>query len=198
MAEPHRRPYDRRMTQIETVERTYTLEEYERLQEPDEYRSELVRGMLVREPPPGMPHGRTQTLLARHLDHFVEEHGLGIVATEAGVVIDERGPTVLGPDVLFISHARLAGPLPDGFLRVAPDLAVEIVSPSNSASEIQEKVLIYLDAGTRMVWVVDPRSRTATVYRTRHDVEIVEEGETLDGGDVLPGLRLSLASILPT
>lgn len=198
MAAPHRRPYDGRIIPVHAIERTYTLEEYERLHEPDEYRSEMVHGMLVREPPLGMRHGRTQTLLARHLDRFVEEHGLGIVATEVGVVIDERGPTVRGSDVLFISHERLAGPLPDGFLRVAPDLAVEIVSPSNTASEIQQKVLEYLAAGSRMVWVVDPRSRTATVFRSRHDAEIVEEGEVLDGGDVLPGLRLPLASVLPT
>jgi Uma2 family endonuclease len=185
------------MVRAQAIERTYTLEEYERLEEPDEYRSELVRGMLVREPPPGLPHGRTQTLLARHLDHFVEEHGLGIVATEVGVVIDERGPTVLAPDVVFVSRGRLPAPLPAGFLRMAPDLAVEIVSPRNTVSEVQEKVLMYLDAGTRMVWIVDPRSRTATVYRSRHDVEIVAEGEVLEGGDILPGLRLPLSGILP-
>ncbi len=186
------------MVHAHPIERTYTLEEFERLDELDEYRSELVRGMLVREPPPGLPHGRTQTLLARHLDRFVEEHGLGIVATEVGVVIDERGPTVLAPDVVFISRDRLSVPLPAGFLQTPPDLAVEIVSPGSTVSEIQEKVLMYMDAGTRMVWVVDPGSRTATVYRSRHDVEIVAEDEELDGGDVLPGLRLPLASVLPT
>ncbi len=120
------------------------------------------------------------------------------MATEVGVVIDERGPTVLAPDVVFVSRDRLSMPLPAGFLQTAPDLAVEIVSPGNTVSEVQEKVLMYMDAGTRMVWVVDPRSRTATVYRSRHDVEIVAEDEHLDGGDVLPGLRLSLASVLPT
>lgn len=186
------------MVQAQAIERVYTLEEYERLHEPDDHRSELVRGMLVREPPPGMPRGRTQALLAAHLVGYVEEHRLGMVLTETGCVLDERGPTVRAPDVLFISHDRLPEPLPDGFLLVAPDLAVEIVSPGNTATEIQGKVLEYLAAGSRMVWVVDPRSRTATVYRSRHDVEIVAEGEILDGGDVLPGLRLSLASVLPT
>lgn len=185
------------MTRTHRDERRLTIEEYARLDEPDDVRSELVRGRLVREPRPGAPHGRSQTRLARLLDGFAEEHDLGLVLTDVGVVIDERAPTVRGPDVLFVSRHRLSGPLPDGFLDVAPDLAVEIVSPGNTASGIQEKVLEYLDAGTRLVWVVDPGSRTATIYRSGQDARIVDEDEELDGEDVLPGLRVPLKSVLP-
>jgi Uma2 family endonuclease len=185
------------MAGTQTGYRTYTLEEYAHLQEPDDSWSELVRGRLVREPPPGAPHGHVQAYLAARLIAFVEEHRLGRVLTEVGVVVDEAGPTVRGPDIVFVSYERLAGPLPEGFLRVIPDLVAEIVSPSNSAPDVLAKVLEYLAAGCRLVWVVDPRSRTATVYRSRHDVEIVSEDETLDGGRVLPGLRLHLASVLP-
>ncbi|MEQ1857696.1 MAG: Uma2 family endonuclease [Longimicrobiales bacterium] len=179
------------------TEHRFTVEEYERLEGPDDFHSELIRGLVVREPPPGLPHGRCQTLIASRLERFAQDRGLGVVFTEVGVVIDERTPTVLGPDVLFVARDRLPSPLPQGFLRLAPDLVVEIVSPSNSASAVHEKVLLYLDVGTRLVWVIDPRSRTATVYRSRHDIEIVGESEVLEGGQVLPGLELLLGSILP-
>lgn len=138
-------------------ERHLTIEEYGRLDESDHVRSELVRGRLVSEPRPAAPHGRVQALLARHLDLFVEENGLGRVLTDVGVVIDRAADTVQGPDVLFVSDERLGGPLPDGFLEVAPDLAVEIVSPSNSASDMQRKVLEYLTPAAAR-WVVDPAS----------------------------------------
>lgn len=187
----------RAVTRARDHEGRLTIEEYARLDEPDEFRTELVRGRLVREPRPGTPHGYCQALLTRHLVDFVAERDLGVVLTDVGVVIDGVAETVRGPDLVFVSYERLSGPLPDGFLEVAPDLAVEIVSPGNTASGIQEKVLEYLDAGAGMVWVVDPGSRTATTYRSRHDAEILSEDEDLEGGEVLPGLRLSLKSVLP-
>lgn len=178
-------------------ERRWTIEEYARLDEGEEVRTELVGGRLVREPRPAAPHGRTQARLARRLDAFVEERELGVVMTDVGVVLDPEGPTVRGPDVLFVSHERLPSPLPEGFLEVAPDLVVEVVSPSNAVSEVQAKVLDHLEAGTREVWVVDPGSRTATVYRSRHDAAILGEDEELEGGEVLPGFRVPLEDVLP-
>lgn len=181
----------------ETEVQLLTVDEYARLDEPDDVRSELVRGRLVREPRPAAPHGYVQVELSRRLADFVADGDLGFVLTDVGVVVTEEPPTVRGPDVLFLAHETLGGPLPEGFLEIAPDLAVEIVSPGNSASHIQEKALEYLDAGSRMVWVVDPTLRTATVYRSRRDVEIVSAGEDLDGAEILPGLRIPLAEILP-
>lgn len=178
-------------------DRRWTIEEYARLDEGDEVRTELVRGRLVREPRPAAPHGHTQARLAHHLVAFVEERDLGVVMTDVGVVLDPDAPTVRGPDVLFVSRERLSGSLPEGFLEVAPDLAVEIVSPANSVSAIQDKVLDCLDAGTRNVWVVDPSSRTATVYRSRRDAAILGEDDELEGGEVLPGFRVPLRDVLP-
>ena len=155
-----------------------SVEEYARLRESEEYRSELVRGVLVREP---------------HL----ESEGLGVVLTDVGVALPGMARTVRGPDLAFWRAGRLPTPLPAGFLEEAPDLAVEILSPSNSASEMLEKVREYLEAGTLLVWVVDPASRTATVYRSRNDIRIVTDDEALDGDDVLPGFRVVLGEVLP-
>lgn len=187
------------MDVTEEDERLFTVEEYAALREPDSVRSELVRGRIVREPPPSAPHGFTQARLGRYLDAFVEEEGLGFVLTETGVVTDADAsrPTVRGPDVLFVSRERLPGALPDGYLTVAPDLVVEVVSPSNTASDIQDRVLEYLDEGVRLVWVVDPMARTATTYRSRSRIAILDEDGELDGEEVLPGFRLPLTKVLP-
>jgi len=174
-----------------------SVDEYARLQEPEEHRSELVRGVLVREPRPGAYHARTQARLAERLNAHVETDGLGAVFTDVGVVIPGRPRTVRGPDLAFYATDRVPDPLPEGFLTTVPDLAIEIVSPSNSLSELLEKVTEYLDAGTRLVWVVDPGSRTATVYRSRRDIRMLGADEILRGGDVVPGFRVTLEDVLP-
>lgn len=177
-------------------EEILTLQEFEALPEEDAYRLELVRGRLVREPRPGVQHGLLMARLGARLQRHVEENRLGVVSMDFGVVLPTEPPTVRGPDIGFIAADRLPpdGP-PTGFLRVAPDLAVEIVSPSNSASEIQEKVLEYLDAGTRLVWLVDPKTRTTVVYRSRSEIALLSEEDELEGGDVLPSFRLPVSEI---
>lgn len=174
-----------------------SVDEYARLQESEEYRSELVRGILVREPRPGAYHGRTQARLAERLNAHVEREALGSVFIDVGVVIPDRPRTVRGPDVAFYARNRVPDPLPEGFLTSVPDLAIEIVSPSNTLSDLLDKVREYLDAGTPLVWVVDPGSRTATVYRSRRDIRLLAEDEVLDGGDVVPGFRVALEEVLP-
>lgn len=121
--------------------------------------------------------------------------GAGVVIA-AGFILAVDPPTVRGPDVAFISSDRLPdGPLPDGFWPLAPDLAVEVVSPSNSAAHMQEKVLQYLDTGSREVWVIQPATRTVEVWRPDTSMRIVREDGTLDGGDVIPGFRLAIADL---
>jgi Uma2 family endonuclease len=181
----------------DVTSRVLSVEEYEQLQEPEEYRSELVRGLLVREPRPGAYHAWIQTRLTHRLDAYVEKESLGSVFTDVGVVIAKQPPTVRGPDIAFYARDRLPAPLPHGFLERAPDLAVEIVSPSNTVSELLAKVTEYLQAGTRLVWVVDPLSRTATVYRSRDEIRLLTEYEVLDGEDVVPGFSIVVNDILP-
>lgn len=180
----------------QTVDPLLTLEEFERLPEEDEYLLELVRGRLVREPRPGGEHGLLAAELVARLHHHARAHRLGRVVTETGFLLTEDPPTVRGPDAAFISTSRFpATGAPTGFWRVVPDLVVEVVSPSNTATEIQEKVLEYLDAGTRLVWVVHPRIRAVTVFRSKMNVQVLTERETLEGGDILPGFQLEIAEL---
>jgi Uma2 family endonuclease len=171
-----------------------TIEEFERL--PDEAsRMELVRGHVVREPPAGFEHGGIAAQVASCLHTFVRRHGLGkVLGAETGFVLFDDPPTVRAPDVAFVARDRLPAD-PRGFPRLAPDLAVEIVSPSNTLSEIQDKVFDYLDAGTRLVWVVEPRGRTVTVYRSREEIGILTPSQEIDGGEVLPGFRVEVSEL---
>lgn len=176
-----------------TVDSSLTLDQYERLPDENEYLLELSGGRLVREPRPGGRHGVIVLNILLQLGPFVREHALGRVVVESGFLLADDPPTVRGPDVAFISAERLPhGPSPDGFWRMAPDLAVEVVSPSNSAAELHEKILQYLECGSRLVWVAQPRTRTVEVWRPAADVRIVRGEESLYGGDVVPGFQLPL------
>ena len=169
--------------------RLLTVEEFERLPD-DGWRMELVRGRVVREPPAGFRHGSIGGRLGGWLHRFVEERGLGIVlASETGFVLDDEPPTVRAPDVALVSSARIPADLPLGFARFAPDPAVEIVSPSNTWSEIQSKVRDVLDAGSEMVWVVDPASRSITVYRARDEIRLLRAGRCAGRWGPAPGVR---------
>lgn len=184
------------MPRMETVERLLTLEEFERLPEEDGYRSELSGGRLVREPPPGAIHGWVARNVLRPLDRYVEEHSLGLVIFDTGFLLTDDPPTVRGPDLAFLAVEHLPSTgAPQGFWTIPPDLAVEVVSPSSTATEIQEKVLEYLRAGTRLVWIVDPKTRSVTAYRSRQDVQLLTEDDVLDGTDVVPGFRLAVSEI---
>lgn len=171
-----------------------TIEEFERLPD-DGWRLELVRGQVVREPPTGFEHGGIAVQVGSILHSFVREHALGkVVAGDPGFVLFDEPPTVRAPDVAFVREERLTFD-PKRFAPIAPDLAVEVISPSNTMSEIHEKVLDYLDAGTRLVWVVDPGPRTVAVYRSRGEIRLLSEADEIDGGDVLPGFRTKVSEL---
>lgn len=179
----------------ETSERLVTLAEFERMPEENEHLVELVRGRVVREPRPGGEHGWLAGRLIGRLEPWAEKHEVGLVVTETGFLLTDDPPTVRGPDVAFIAEERLGSGIPKGFWTIPPDLAIEIVSPSDTAAEIQEKVLEYLTAGTRLVWVVDPDNRSVTAYRSRDDIHLLTEADELDGADVLPGFRLAVSEL---
>jgi len=171
-----------------------TIEEFERLPD-DGMRMELVRGQVVREPPAGFEHGAIGIDLGAMLRQFVKKQALGkVVGADTGFVLFDEPPTVRAPDVAFVALDRLTFD-PRRFVPFAPDLAVEIVSPSNTVSEIHGKVMDYLDAGTRAVWVVDPGSRSVTVYRARDHVQWLTGDDDLEGEPVLPGFRLRLSEV---
>jgi len=163
----------------------------------DGYRYELVRGELVRLPMSGHQSSRIAIRIANRIGPFVEAGALGNIAGADGAYIFERDPyTVRIPDLSFVRAERL--PPEDAwakFLELAPDLAVEVVSPSDSANEVQEKVNEYLAAGVQLIWIVYPIQRTVTIYAADRAARVLNEADTLDGGDVLPGFTLSIADI---
>jgi Uma2 family endonuclease len=155
----------------------------------DGFRYELVRGELRRIPPAGREHGAVIMNIGTPMHQFVRTHNLGVVfGAETGFKIASDPDTVRPPDLAFVRRERIPEEgIPRGFWPGAPDLAVEVVSPGDTYTEVEEKVHNWLNAGTRMVLVVNPRTRTLAVSTSHHDVMRMTEADTLDGGEVLPG-----------
>lgn len=163
---------------------------------PDVKHLELVRGVPRVCEPPGGVHGRLAMRLGGRLDQHVNRLGLGTVLVEAGYVLEREPDTVRGPDVSFLSVTRLAPDrIPEQFILGAPDLAVEILSPGDSWSEIEEKVREYLAGGVRLVWLVDPRERRVTVRYPDRPPRMLATDGVLDGEDVVPGCSLPLEDL---
>jgi Uma2 family endonuclease len=154
-------------------------------------RLELVKGELLEMPPAGGRHGRVASRVDYRLRSYVEPNDLGeVFAAETGFWISHDPDTVRAPDASFVAKGRLpAGEPPTGYLDLAPDLAVEVVSPGDTAGEVQAKVEDWLRAGVRLVWVFYPDTRSVAIYGGLHDVRVLTEQDELDGGQVLPGFR---------
>lgn len=179
-----------------TTAQKVTAEEL--LQMPDDgLRYELVKGELVKLAPAGSEHGDLAMRVGWRLGQYVENHNLGkVFAAETGFRIASNPDTVRAPDVAFISKGRVeeAG-LVEGYWPGAPDLAVEVISPTDIYTAVQAKVLDWLDAGTLMVAVVNPRQQTVTVYRSRTDIAILTGNDIMDGQDVVPGWTLAIRDL---
>jgi len=157
---------------------------------------ELVRGELVMTTPAGFRRGRIACTVAGLLRAFVVSHDLGVVTgAETGFHIASDPDTVRAPDVAFVSHRRMPEREPIGFFPGAPDLAVEVVSPNDTASAVLAKAQDWLDAGCGAVWVVDPQTGTVTVYQSPKQVQLLNPTDELDGGDVVPGFRIRVDSL---
>jgi Uma2 family endonuclease len=176
-------------------ERLYTADEFWE-SFGDTKRLELVKGVPVEMSPTGEEHSVVSAWIAYLLLSYVETHDLGeVTAAEGGFVVSRDPDTVRAPDVGFVAKTRLAGPTSERYFPGPPDLAVEVVSPGDSASAIHAKVFDYLRAGTRLVWVVYPQSRTVAVYGPDTPTRFLDIDGTLEGGDVLPGLSLPVREI---
>jgi Uma2 family endonuclease len=160
----------------------------------DGYRHELVQGELRTMAPAGEWNGQVAFTIGRLVGNHVHEYQLGrCYAAETGFVTARDPDTVRAPDLAFVTAERLTGVPSHRFSTMVPDLVVEVVSPSDHASEVTEKTLAWLDYGVRLVWVVDPRARLVTVHRPGDVVSLVRgENAVLDGADVLPGFRVPL------
>lgn len=188
-----RRAYNRRMV---TTARKMTADEFL------EYaarggRHELIRGEVRELAPTGEEHGDLAGELYGHVWSWVKAKKLGkVYAAETGVrVLDADGEeTVRAADVTFFRAERIPART-SKFIPVIPDLVAEVVSPTDRANEVIEKVQWWLGHGVRLVWVVDPATRTVAAYRPDGSAQVYRRDETLDAGEVLPGFALPLSSL---
>lgn len=172
-----------------------TAEEF--LQLGDNGIGELIAGEFVSMSPAGGAHGRLASRVNRIVGDFVEKHALGeTFGAETGFIITHNPDTVRAPDFAFIAAERLSliGDF-DEFVPIAPDLAVEVVSPHDRWTKLEEKVQDYLRAGTRLVWVLNPKTKTIHVYQSLQSVVVLTSNGQLEGGDVLPGFSVAVAAL---
>jgi Uma2 family endonuclease len=183
-------------------QQTYTVEEFLELAQSPEYADkqlELIDGELIIMPPSSPLNSKIAVLIAHFFLVFVLERKLGeVTGADGGYRIGSK--TTLAPDAAFTSYARgldFSGSVVNG----APDLAVEVISPSESSQDVQDKVWAYLQAGTQIVWAVYPKKKLVDVYRlaSEEDLQSTRIGfdGVLDGGDVLPGFTLPVKDIFP-
>lgn len=174
-----------------TTVRTMTADELLRMPD-DGFRYELVRGELRKMSPSGHEHGRVAMNFGWRLAEHVQSKSLGAVyAAETGFLLSSNPDTVRAPDAAFVSRRRLeAIGGAEGYWPGPPDLAVEVISPGDTYAEVEEKAIAWLEAGTSMVIVLNPRKRTATVYRALTEITILNESATLDVEDVVPGFKV--------
>ena len=185
-------------------ERIITVERFQDLVDAREYQDrviELVEGALVDMPKPTAGHGEVVSWLNIRIGSYIVENRLGRVCSgDAGFVLarnPDGGDTVRGLDFAFIANDKAAGPLDFTWYESGPDLAVEVISPSNKTADTHLKVQQLLNAGTRLVWLVYPETRTVTAH-TPAGATTLNENDTLSGGDVLPGFQLPVSDIFPS
>lgn len=180
-----------------TVKQRMTAEELWEMPEIPGKRFELVRGELVELPGAGGAHGFLALWIGALLLRFAMEHDLGVVCGDSTSYVLQHDPDVVRiPDVSFVAKARVPETgVPTGYWPFAPDLAVEIVSPTDRAEDVHAKVLEYLEAGTRLVWVLWPRDRRVTVYPSAAAGYELGPDDVLDGGDVLPGFQYRVSEM---
>jgi len=158
-------------------------------------RCELIYGELVMMSPAGFSHGEIASRIGRFIGNYVEENDLGVVlGAETGFVIEEPD-LVRAPDVGFVSKQRVPKAQSDKYFRGVPDLAVEVVSPSDSKREIAEKVNMWLANGTISCWVADPRTMTVTIYRPAKEPIRLPATGRIKGEPTLPGFTLPISRI---
>ncbi len=178
-----------------TTTRRIATEDDLRAMPEDGNKYELVDGE-IRVSPAGDRHSAIALRLAARLLAFVDVHRLGhVMGADAGYRLP--GGNVRSPDASFVASGRFANDRPtDDWGALAPDLAVEVISPGDRPRHVLDKVGEYLAVGVRLVWVIDPKTRRATIHRSLSDARTIVEDEFLDGEDVVPGFRCRLRDVL--
>ena len=175
-----------------------TAEEFMELPD-DGLRHELINGEVIRMPASGYPHGRIVLRLMAPLAQFVWDHDLGEVVDYSGFQLTVNPDTVLGPDAAFVNKQRLqeAGEV-KGYWSGPPDLAIEVLSPSDRPYRIKPGISGWFSYGVTQLWIVNPKDRTVTVYRSPSDATTFSGSDDLEAPDLFPGFRLSLDRIFST
>jgi Uma2 family endonuclease len=159
-------------------------------------RRELVRGEVIETMPPGGQHGAIAVILAMLLRLWTKQTVGGYVGVEAGYNLAHDPDTVRGPDVSYVQAKRIpSAGVPEGFWDLAPDLAVEVVSPSETAEDVREKVRDFLNAGTPLVWTIYPRTREVIAHTPDGIARTYSAYDSLEFLDVLPGFTCTVAEL---
>ena len=162
-------------------------------------RSELIDGELIQMSPASFEHGDVTVRLTWRIAQFVDQHNLGVVAgAETGFILRRNPDTVRAPDIAFVTKARVqkAGPV-RAFWPGCPDLAVEVVSPSDSFTEVEAKALAWIDGGCHVVWVVDPKQKHVTEYRSSTEIRIFKGTDRLSAPDLLKDWSVEVEKLFP-
>jgi len=160
-------------------------------------RCELVKGEIIHMSPSGGRHGELTVELGGLLRAHVKPQKIGkVYGSETGFYIQKDPDTVRAPDVMFVSNERVAQISdPVKFLDVAPDLAVEVLSPNDTWTEVEKKVAEYIQAGVLLIWIIDPEQNNITVYRSNGERSRLSETDHLSGENVLPDFSVSISEI---
>ncbi len=189
---------------MDVKERLYTVDAVWEMQGWDgerDRRYELIDGELIEMSPANYPHARLAGKIYRLLEEYAESRDLGEASVEGGFYPADDRSTLVGPDVAFISRSRLPDPEAFAFVGYMPDLAVEIVPPSNTVAELRRKASLYLENGSHLVWLVNPMEGRAEICRLDENdelhIEAIDINGALRAGEVLPGFALPLRALFP-
>jgi Uma2 family endonuclease len=165
----------------------------------DGNRYELIDGELHMMSPAGGRHGRVAGRVFKLLANHVDDQSLGCVfAAETGFFIRRNPDTVRAPDAAFVSQARMEDIIDDsGYVPLSPDLAVEVVSPNDTFADVENKAFSWLDAGSKLVLIVEPESKMVHAYRSRSDISVLQSAELLDVSDVVTGWQVKVSEFFP-
>ena len=182
---------------MSTAAHLLTAEELFRMSDEESRWCELVEGEIVHMSPPGAAHGLVAQNLSYLLWQFVAKHRLGLTfAAETGFIVARNPDSVLAPDGSFVRRKRIEKfGVPSTYFPEAPALVFEVLSPGDTVREVGVKMRRWLKASVEQAWVVDPASRTVTVYQAVDDIQVLTEKDSLTGGNVLPGFECCVGDL---
>ena len=174
--------------------RTYTVKEFLALPEDEAgLKFELIEGVLTEMPGPNLNHGLITTKLVLAIGTYLSDKAIGQVLTNLAFLLNDKSAPI--PDVAFVEAERLKAASREMVFEGAPDLAIEVMSPTDKWSEVSKKVHVYQQNGTRLVWVIDPFDQGVTVYHHERPRRLLLVDDKLDGEDIIPGFTLEIKTL---